>query len=195
MRVRTGLVIAGLALSCGCGAAAPRTARIAPLPELPFALERGPRELRSAWSRAELLLSEPTPQPPSEGFATVDEAGTWANEVVMPWTHDYLERLPTITDPLAGAIALDPSLRVFAASITALLYERLLDVLFDMPVPRDIAGDAELVSAYREVFTQALGSTVGDTRGFLEECVATAGEREGAEAWGTDCAARAARLP
>ncbi len=43
-----------VACAAGCGAAAPRTARIEPLPALPFALEDGPRELETAWGAARL---------------------------------------------------------------------------------------------------------------------------------------------
>lgn len=183
-----------VACAAGCGAAAPRTARIEPLPALPFALEDGPRELETAWGRADALLSEPAPIPPAS-FATLEEAGTWSNETLLPWAHQFLERMSAITDPLAGAVALDRTLRVFAASIAAALYERLLQVLLHVPVPDEIAGDPELVTQYREAFGAALGSTVDDTRGLLAECVDAAPEREGAEAWGADCAGRAERLP
>ncbi len=189
------LLFCALTFVSGCGATAPRSARIAPLPELPFALEDGPRELRMAWTRAETLLAEPSPEVPPEGFSTLDEAGDWANERVLPWAHDHLERMSDITDPLAGAVALDGTLRVFAASIAALLYERMIEVMLAIPVPEEIAGDAALVEAYRAAFFGALGGTVNDTRGFLEECVATASARDDAAAWGRDCEARLARLP
>lgn len=173
-----------------CGAARPAPARLASLPELPFPLAEGPRELRTAWSRADTLLAEPAPTAPPSGFETLDEAGAWANERVLPWAHDHLERMIDVTDPLAGAVALDGSLRVFAASITALLYERLLDVLLAVPVPREIEGDTETVAAYRAAFADALGATLSDTQALLEECISSASARTDAAAWGADCAQR-----
>lgn len=142
-----------------------------------------------------MLLSQAAPEAPAEGFSTLDEAGDWANERVLPWAHDHLERMSDITDPLAGAVALDGTLRVFAASIAALLYERLIEVMLSIPVPDEIAGDAALVEAYRGAFFEALGATLSDTRGFLEECTASASARTDAAAWGHDCEARLARLP
>jgi len=182
-----------LVLLCvGCGAARPLPPRIAPLPELPFALAEGPRELRTAWSRAEALLSEHAPVPPARGFDSVEDAARWADARLMPFAHDFLDRMTSVTDPLAGAVALDPSLRVFAASIAALLYEHLLNGL-TLPTPHELEDDPELVAAFRDAFVDATAFAADETRALLSACVEYAGGRADATAWGEDCAQRLAR--
>lgn len=193
--MRSGSILAlSLVLCAGCGAARPAPPRLSPLPELPFALERGPRELRTAWARAEELLATPSPVPPASGFETVEDAAVWADASLMPFAHTYLDRMTAVTDPLAGAVALDPRLRVFASSIAALLFEHLLEALI-LPVPRELEDDPASVAAFQAAFADATAFAADETRALLSACMEYATEREDAAAWGDDCEGRLRRLP
>jgi len=130
-----------------------RTTTPVPVPQPAVAREELADALQQLWTRAEEIVAEGPPEPPTEG--TTEALAAWADDPFLPWVNGRREAIEG-AEPFVEAIGEDPVQRSVAAALFGYMYEDTAAGIRGAPVPAEIASDPELLDVYVQTLDEQL---------------------------------------
>jgi hypothetical protein len=133
------------------------------------------------------------PKPPTG--RTASELEAWSESTFARWLEHKHRSVDAARRQLDIAAAQSLEQQIMAGALVGLVYEDVVRVMLELPIPSELDREPEIAALYRELLDEQAEPFVVQARLAYEACSVNASQISDMQHWAEFCGVRGERLP